>query len=184
MNRLPEWLTDALIVVLILCLFIIKCGTGTNDNGNTTSDTVVVYDTIHHIDTVAVDKIKSVTSYYAKHDTTWIVNFDTVKIAESDCDSVRDYSNYNRDSSVIVKSTVHGIMLGQIIDSRIINKAITITNTEYPSFTMYGQVGVSTVSITAGIVIARKRDMFGVSEVFYEGKAVPQIHYGIKLFGQ
>ena len=180
---MKNYLTEILCIFLIIALLFTKCGGGKGSGGNI-SDTVVVYDTIHRVDTIEIEKIKPVASYYAKHDTTWIVNFDTIKISQSDCDSVREYANYNRDSSVLVRSTVHGLMLGQVIDSRLVNTTKTITNTQYPSFTMYGQVAVSAVSLSAGILIARKRDVFGISEFLYEGKAVPQIHYGVKLFGQ
>lgn len=183
--KLPEWLTDALIIALVIALLFTKCNYSKNSSGSTGTDTVTVYDTIHRVDTVLVEKITVTEKWYAKHDTAWIVNFDTIKISDSDCDSIRQTVAYSGDSLVKVTSTVHGKLLGQVIDSRAVNTTTTIKLPPDPDrFTVYGHVSVSTASIGAGIIVARRRDMFGIQEVFLPGMAVPCITYGVKLFGK
>lgn len=176
-------LTEILCLFLVIVLLITKCNWSNDVDHAPKIDTVTVHDTIHRVDTVTEQT--TVKAWYAKHDTVFIVNFDTIKISDNDCDSIRQTVAYNGDSSVQVTSLTHGRILRQIIDSRTVNTTTTIKLHPDPDrFTVYGHVSVSTASIGTGIIVARRRDMFGISEVFMPGMAVPCITYGVKLFGK
>lgn len=179
--KLPEWLTDGLIVILILCLFLVKCGWHNGDGTTPKADTVTVVDTVYHIDTVTVNEIQTVDKWYAKHDTIWVVDFDTIKLYESDCDSIRQTVAFNSDSSVQVTSLTHGRILRQIIDSRIVNTTNTITNpVKSPRFALYGGLSVSPNTIAPELTLTRKKDLIGVG--YDVLNRWPTVRYGVKIF--
>lgn len=201
--KLPNWLTDGLIVILIACCFLMKCGYIPVDGTKPcpTADTVTVTDTLVTLDTIYLPKpvasrpvryqlpnVGKVISDTVFHNLGKVVtNLDIVAdtgCLPSDCDSIRDYVLFSKDSLAKCRLTVHGIILQSIFDNKAVTTTNTITVQDNDRFTVYGHVGASFVSVNVGIMVARKRDMFGVSEQFCNGVATPMLHYGIRLFGK
>jgi hypothetical protein len=180
MNRLPEWLTEGLIIVLILCLFIVKCGWRDPQNTTPQEPTVVtVHDTVVMVDTI--DYPTTVIKWYAKHDTAFIVQFDTIALSDNDCDSVRQSVAYNRDSSVQVTSLTHGRILRQVIESRQVNTTTTIT-TPPQSFkwALSGGINLGLDMIEPNFAIQVKKDRFALG--FNALNRTPVIGYSRELY--
>lgn len=163
-------------LILILLAFISGCfmGESTTPCKCPSADTVTI---VHH----TIDTVEGATKnhWYAKHDTMWIVNFDTVPISDSDCDSVRLVVTASADSSVTVESTVHGKLLGQVIHGTsketIINHYSPVQNRT--SWLIGVDAGLNHVA--PKVTMIRNRGYYSAGYDVITGS--PVVGFGIKL---
>ena len=191
-------LTDLLMIALAVIAFIAGCnwekrGTKDPEIVKGTPDTVQVI--VHVRDTIIKPVATSARAYRpAKKNT---VNEqarptpDDLLIGDvvadtgalpSDCDSIREYTTFSRDSMVKVSTEVHGAMLSQVIEAEIRNTTITRvdTMTRAPRFSIYGGLAVGYNFICPGITLVRPKSSIGAGYDLI-GK-LPVINYGIRLY--
>ena len=174
-------LTEILCLFLIIVLLVTKCNWGKEPDRTPRVDSIIRYDTIHRVDTVTEQK--TVNSWFAKHDTVFIVQFDTIALSANDCDSVRQTVAFNRDSSVQVTSLTHGRILRQIIESRQVNTTTTITEHPQPfKWALFAGANMQIGSVAPMVELQVRKDKFSVGYNLLNQS--PQIGYSRQLFSK
>lgn len=174
-------ITDILFGALIVLAFVVGCNWKKCNKELPVGavDTICKY--IRTTDTIWLPKAASVTympTYIKYHDTTFQIKHDTLGIRVKD--SVRYYTQWNKDSTVNVESYLQGKLLSQIINSNI--PITTIHVREQQKYSIYGMIAVSPASITPNIIVNRNRSSIGVGYDILNKQ--PVINYGIKLYSK
>lgn len=168
-----------LVPVLILLAFIAGCRFG---NHTEITPAQVVHDTIHDVDSIPYPVAVSTRVAYPSHKSDTVSVHDTVPVSPLDCDSIRDYLTYSRDSLVKVKSTVRGTLLGQVIDA----KSVTVTETHYigvsKNYDLYAGVTVGFNYVAPSLTLARSKSYVSVG--YDVLSKTPTVGYGVRLWGR
>ena len=176
--------TDLLLLTLIVIAFVVGCNwnkpkqTATAQAPATIVDSVTIYvekhDTIFLPVPVKTKPMRTLIQQGVKY-------IEVVKDSFIPCDdSLRTYNYLTKDSSVNVQTYVQGRLIRQVVNSRTPSTTINVDKT--PSFALYGNVYVSSISITPYVTIVRQRSSIGVGYDLIN--RTPSITYGLKLFSK
>lgn len=182
-------LTDFLFIALTVLAFIAGCNWQKKEPCNPeiirgVPDTVIV--TVHVRDTFFMPKPSSARAYHPPVPVTHGPDIAQVVsdtgCLPSDCDSIRDYTLFSRDSSVKVSSSVHGVLLSQVIDAK--SSTITINRTDTviksPKLVLFGGVNLSKGVVAPGLFVARNKAYLSIHYNLIN--QMPMVGYGVQLF--
>ena len=176
-----------LVPVLILLAFIAGCRFG---NHTEIIPARVVHDTVHDIDSIPYPVAVSARAVYIPYKDSVKGSFSDsiiptpVTVSPSDCDSIRDYLTYSHDSLVKVKSTVHGTLLSQVIDAKIVNTTVEVPHYmgASKSYDLYAGMTVGLNYIAPSLTLSRSKSYVSVG--YDVLSKTPTVGYGVRLWGR
>lgn len=181
-------LTDLLLTLLVILAFIAGCNWKKNPCSDTVipgkPDTVkvVVHDTIVYDHPVASSSRPAYPPQPKPAHPTDTGSVANTGYLPSDCDSIRDYTLYSRDSSVKVSSSVHGVLLHQVIDAQSTTVTINRTDTmiKSPKLVLFGGVNLTMGMVAPTLTVARNKSYISVGYNVVD--KMPVVGYGVMLF--
>lgn len=102
-------------------------------------------------------------------------------LVEAMNDSIREYELYYSDSSVMVRSTVQGILLNQAITAHLTEKTVYRTDTiiKPPKWAFYGGVSLSYNHIAPTAILCKNKAY--ISAGYDLINRMPVVGYGVRL---